>query len=222
MALSGSASYLPSSRIPAAEAAFQSAYTRHVFARASAVPNTTNYEIVSSLRNGFNSNFSHDELAWNHMDVNYYRSNYHRSGGYVRAQMSAGSFAADTWVSIAATWDGTNVRSYVNGVADGVSANSTVPTAGDMEIVVNGGSNYGSVGTPFTTGQTAELAVWDVVLTLDEIVALSKGFRASRIRPERLAFYTPEVRGRQELIGGRTLGIGSGSETVLPHPRVFG
>ena len=222
MALAGTATYLAGSRIPAAEAALQNAYTRHVFVRATGVPNTTDFQIATSLRNGFNANYSHDELAWNHTNAVYYRSSYHRSGGYVGAQMSAGNFAADTWISITTTWDGTNVRSYVNGVADGVSAASSIPTAGDMEITVNAGSDYGSTSSAFSSGQSAELAVWDVVLTADEIASLAKGFRATRVRPNNLVFYIPEVRGRQELVAGRTLTVASGSETVTDHPRVFG
>ena len=156
------------------------------------------------------------------MDGGFVRSHYHRSGSYVAAQMSAGNFAADTWISFAATWDGSRVRSYVNGVLDGTSALSSVPASGNAQIAVNASSDYGGVSSLFTNGQTAEQAVWDVVLGIDEIVSLAKGFRASRVRPDRLAFYSPEVRGRQELVGGRTLTIGSGSETITDHPRVFG
>lgn len=220
MAFGGSGTYR-APRIPDAEATIRSAYTRHVFARASYLPATTNYRIAASLRNGFNSAYSHDDLAWNHMDGGFARSHYHRSGSYVAAQMSSGAFAIDTWISLAATWDGSRVRSYVNGVLDGTSGVSSIPSSGDMEICINGSSDYGSVSSPFTDGQTAEQAVWDVVLTVDEIVSLSKGFRASRVRPDRLAFYAPEVRGRHDLMGGRTL-ILAGTETVLPHPRVFG
>lgn len=223
MAFGGSAAYIAASTIPASEAAVQNAYTRHVFARATAVPGTADLQVVSGLRNGFNADFCHDELAWNHTNSPFHRSNYHRSGGYVSAQMSSGSFAVDTWVSIAATWDGVNVRSYVNGVLDGTSANSSVPTAGSSQIVLNGGSNYS--GTPaarFASGETAELALWDVVLTVDEIASLAKGFRATRVRPNNLVFYTPVVRGHQDLIAGRTLGLAQGSETITAHPRVFG
>lgn len=156
------------------------------------------------------------------MDGGFVRSHYHRAGSYVSAQMSAGSFAADTWISFAATWDGSRVRSYVNGVLDGTSALSGVPAAGDAQIAVNASSDYGGVSSQFTDGQTAEQAIWDVVLGIDEIISLAKGFRASRVRPDRLAFYAPEVRGRQELFGGRTLTIGVGVETVTDHPRVYG
>lgn len=222
MALAGTAGYRSATNIPAAEAALQSAYTRHVFARATAVPSTANYQIAGSIRNGFNANFCHDDFAWNHQDGNFVRSHYHRSGSYVGAQMSAGSFAANTWISFAGTWDGSRVRSYVNGVLDGTSAVSSVPSAGDAQIAVNGSSDYGGVSSIFSSGQTAEQAIWDVVLTTDELASLAKGFRAPLIRPDRLVFYCPEVRGRQELIGGRTLNIATGSETVTDHPRVFG
>jgi hypothetical protein len=175
------------------------------------------------MRGGFSSGFSHDEFAWNHVNASFFRSQYHRSGGYAAAQMSAGSFSpVDTWRSYAATFDGTNVRSYVGGVLDGTSAGTSASTAGNTEVCLNGTGNYGSVSNPFTGGQTAELAIWDVVLNADELAALAKGFRASRIRPDNLVFYAPVVRGKQDICGGRTLVLGVGSETVTDHPRVFG
>lgn len=223
MALGGSGGYYSSSNIPAAEAALQSAYTRHLFARSSALPAQSGFQVVTGLRNGFNNNLSHDELYWNHTGATFFRANAHRSGSYVSAQMSAGNFATNTWLGIAATWDGTNLRSYINGVADGVSANSTIPTAADTQVTLGGGSDYdNSPSNLFTNGQVAELAIWDVVLSVDEIASLSKGFRAPLIRPNNLVFYTPVVRGKQELIAGRTMTLGAGSETVTDHPRVFG
>lgn len=223
MALGGSGGYYSGSKIPAAEAALHSTYTRHVFARSSAVPDQSGFQTVLGMRGGFNSNFSHDEFYWNHTGAGFFRSNTHRSGSYVAAQMSSGNFPADTWVSVAATWDGTNVRSYVNGAADGVSGGSSASSAGDTQLTFLGSSDYdSSPSSLFTNGQAAELAVWDVILTADELVALAKGFRATRIRPNNLIFYSPTVRGKQELVAGRTLTLGTGSETVHPHPRVFG
>lgn len=223
MAFSGTAAYRSATNIPAAEAAFHNAYTRHVFARASAVPSLANFETVSGLRNGFNSGFLHDEFYWNHMSAGFNRSNTHRSGSYVAAQISSGAFAADTWVSLAATWDGANVRSYADGVADGVSSGSSPASAGDAQVTLCGSSDYNnSPSSIFASGQAAELALWDVVLSAAEIASLAKGYRATRIRPNNLIFYSPAVRGKQELVAGRTLTLGTGSETITPHPRVFG
>lgn len=69
--------------------------------------------------------------------------------------MTAGNFSADIWMSIAGTWDGTNVRSYVNGALDGTSAASSVPAAGSSQITLNGSSNYNSVPTFLFTGGKA-------------------------------------------------------------------
>jgi hypothetical protein len=222
MALSGSGGYRTTTTIPEATFPLNAVYTRHIFARSSVAPATTGFRFVCGMRGGFNSNFSHDEFAWDHTGGVYVRSNYHRAGGYVSAQMSAGSFTGDIWRSYAATFDGTNVRSYVEGTLDGTSGGSSASTAGNTEVCLNGSSGYGSVSNPFTNGQTAELAIWDVVLNADELAALAKGFRATRIRPNNLVFYAPVVRGKHDLCGGRTLSLGVGSETVTDHPRVFG
>lgn len=222
MALSGSGGYRSSATIPESTYPLNAVYTRHLFARSSVLPSTSGFRFACGMRGGFNSNFSHDEFAWDHTGASFVRSNYHRSGGYVSAQMSAGSFTVDTWRSYGATFDGANVRSYVDGVLDGTSGGTSASSVGNTEVTLNASSNYGSVSNLFANGETAELAIWDVVLTADEIAALAKGFRASRIRPNHLVFYTPVVRGKQDIKGGRTLSLSSGSETVTSHPRVFG
>lgn len=223
MALGGSGGYYSASTIPSAEAALHSVYSRHIWARASALPSTATLRFVASLRNGFSSGFTHDEFAWDHTAAAFYRSHYHRSGGYVSAQMAAASFAVDTWISFAATFDGTNVRSYVNGVLDGVSAGTSASSAGGTQVVQNASGNYDSFPSyAFTHGQSAEYGVWDVLLTIEEIQSLAKGLRPSRVRPGQLVFYAPGVRGKQDLVGGRTLLLGVGSETITDHPRVYG
>lgn len=83
-------------------------------------------------------------------------------------------------------------------------------------------STYGGIEAMMAAGdEVAEFAVWDVALTVDDFAALSKGFRATRIRPANLVLYWPAMRGRQELVAGRTAVL-HGSEAFGDHPRVFG
>lgn len=223
MALSGAGGYRTTATIPESVHPLNASYTRHLFARSSVAPTTAGgFRFPCGMRGGFASGFSHDEFAWDHTGAQFVRSNYHRSGGYVSAQMSAGNFTPDEWRSYGVTFDGANLRSYVEGVLDGVSAATAPSNVGNTEVTLNGSSNYGSVSNPFNNGQTAELAIWDTVLTADELLSLAKGFRASRIRPSRLVFYAPVVRGKQDIRGGRTLSLGVGSETVTDHPRIIG
>lgn len=225
MAFGGSGAYYNPTTLPSSEAALQSGYTRHVWARSSVLPSTANVQIVSCLRGGFSGSggYDHDSLAWNHTGAGFYRGNIRRNGNvYKAAQMTPGNFAVDTWLSFAATFDGATLRSYIGGVADGsVAAGASI--AGNYQFTLNGDSDYDATPSAlFTSGQACELAIWDTALSADDIASLAKGFRASLIRPERLVFYAPAIRGRQDLIGGRTLSLGAGSETITDHPRIIG
>jgi len=50
----------------------------------------------------------------------------------------------------------------------------------------------------------AEAAIWNAVLTTDEIVALSKGAKPNTVRPESLMFYSPLVRGSDSSVPDET------------------
>lgn len=225
MAVSGASggAYLSpaGNRIPSS-VGLDALYTRHVFARGSAVPTVTSAQAVASHRGGFNSNFSQDGLIWHHPALAFVGSNSHRSGGSVGAKMTTANITADTWHSMGATWDGTNVRSYLNGVLDGTSSASSVPSPGNTEVALLASSSYGGVEALFAIGAAAELALWNVVLTAEELSSLAKGFRATLVRPANLIFYAPVVRSRVDVKGGRTLGLAAGSEVFTDHPRVFG
>ena len=72
----------------------------------------------------------------------------------------------------------------------------------------------------YLTGDLAEVAVWGVGLTIDEITSLAKGFKPSRIRPQSLLYYVPLVRDLHELRTGIAL-TAVNAPTVVAHPRVY-
>lgn len=69
-------------------------------------------------------------------------------------------------------------------------------------------------------GLLAEVAVWSVALTDDEVRSLSKGFKATRVRPQSLVFYAPLLRNLQDLRQARAL-INNNGVSVADHPRVY-
>jgi len=73
----------------------------------------------------------------------------------------------------------------------------------------------------FMNGKLAEIAVWDVHLTTDEIVSLAKGFKPSRVRPQSLQYYVPLVRDLNEIRAGIALSTSASAPTVTDHPRVY-
>jgi hypothetical protein len=221
MALSNG-SYRSPSVIPNSEATLNATYSRHVWVKCPAVPaiGSTN-QTAAALRSGFSSGFAHDECYWDHPSGTFYRSNAHRQGGYVAAQMSSGGFTAGAWHSMGCVWTGSLLQSYLNGVADGSTAGVPAGSNSGFEVCMRASSGWGTVEGQMSTGETAELAIWDVALTVDDFAALAKGFRATRIRPQNLVLYWPAVRGRRDLIAGRTATL-HGTEAFSDHPRVFG
>lgn len=69
-------------------------------------------------------------------------------------------------------------------------------------------------------GRVAEVALWDVALTDEEFVSLSKGFKPSRIRPQNLRFYAPIVRDLLNVKEALTF-TNNNTATVTEHPRVY-
>jgi len=70
------------------------------------------------------------------------------------------------------------------------------------------------------TGIYAEVALWNVALTDDEMASLSKGFKPYRVRPQHLVFYAPLVREIIDPRGGRTINA-INAVNIEPHPRVY-
>jgi hypothetical protein len=76
-----------------------------------------------------------------------------------------------------------------------------------------------TVGDYFA-GDVAEVGVWSVALTDDEVASHAKGFSAKRIRPQSLVFYAPLIRNAQDVRGALAL-TNNNSATVANHPRVY-
>jgi len=74
------------------------------------------------------------------------------------------------WYVIAATWDGTTRTIYVNGAAEGTNATAQTraDVGGNVHLFRSGSSTSGGF-----TGDIAYLAVFPVVLSADEVRALS-------------------------------------------------
>ena len=72
----------------------------------------------------------------------------------------------------------------------------------------------------FANVKTAEVAIWNIALTTDEILSLSKGFAPYLIRPSNLRFYDRCLRTFRDVSGGRP--IAGASVTLFDHPRIYG
>lgn len=74
--------------------------------------------------------------------------------------------ATDTWYHLAATWDGTNIRMYVNGVLE-----STSPCGGTFPTILNDVEIGGGLSndTEYFNGDITGVRIWNTVRTVTEI-----------------------------------------------------
>lgn len=223
MAFSGSTgAYLRSgSSLPSTTNAWR-VNTMHCFIKSSVATGNGGFKNVMELVGS--SQNPHEQNCWQHTGAGFDRARAHRaaSGAYSAARMTTNP-AINTWHSWGSQYTGTQSKIFLNGVNEATttaaqSANSAVFIHTLGFVTFAGGLDAG----PFPEGEVAELAVWNVALSDAEMVALSKGFRANRIRPQSLLFYAPLVRGQVDKIGGRTFSVLGAAAAYADHPRVFG
>lgn len=108
----------------------------------------------------------------------------------VAALALGGSTVPSTWHHIAGTFASSSSRVvWLDGTPR--NTNTTAVTLSGIDRVTIGSRVSASVMGNFMNGRIAEAAVWNVVLTADELASLAAGFKPSRIRPQNLVFYAP-------------------------------
>jgi hypothetical protein len=113
------------------------------------------------------------------------------AGGASNDATSGGTNTNGVWCHIAGVATSTTLRQvYLNGVAG--TSNTTSTSFPTLDRAAIGGVNLGS-GTPTSllNGIIAECSIWNVALRDEEILALSQGVSALRIRPLSLVSYVP-------------------------------
>jgi hypothetical protein len=139
------------------------------------------------------------------------------SGGANVAASTSG-FSASTWTHAAGVFTSTSSRTvYLNGTAGNQNTGvSSIPNIVRLSIGVI------SWNTPvnYLNGRIAEVGVWNVALTAEEIASLADGMTCDKVCPQSLVFYAPLVRNLQDVKGGLTI-TNNNTATVANHPRVY-
>ena len=126
-------------------------------------------------------------------------------------------YSINTWAHGCGVFNASNSRSaFINGGGKGTNTTNITPS----------GMNRTSIGVfratnrydPFQ-GSIAEVGIWNVALTDDEVLALAKGFTPDQIRPQSLIAYLPLVRTNQDVKG--TAWTTAGTLTAADHPRIY-
>ena len=126
-------------------------------------------------------------------------------GDYNRGQ-TVNTYSVNEWSHACGLWTSTTSRTiYLNGdtANKGTDTGSVNPTGFDS--VTAGVNRYsGSSYAWYLSGSVAEVAVWNVALAEDEVVALSRGLSPLLVRPGSLKSYWPfySVTSLVDIVGG--------------------
>lgn len=133
----------------------------------------------------------------------------------VIAATSAG-YSANVWQHAAGVFESSSSRSaFLNGGNKGTNTTTITP----LTLTETHLAAFSSSASQRLIGALAEVGIWDVALTDDEIASLAKGFTPDQIRPQNLIAYLPLIRSAQDIKG--TSWVASGTLTVADHPRVY-
>jgi hypothetical protein len=131
---------------------------------------------------------------------------------------SSATFTADVWQHACGTWASTAERHvYLNGGNKGDNSNScTNPTVQDIALA----ERVDQYSDKFT-GDLAEAAIWNVVLTDAEVAILGAGYSPLFVRPQSLVAYWPLIRDPDIDIVGRNSLTPINTPGVSAHPRIL-
>ena len=112
------------------------------------------------------------------------------------------------------------LKIYFNGVNQTLNFSGTIPATTSNNIA-NETFRIGRLqfNNAWSTGDFAELGMWQATLTAAEIASLAKGMTCDKVRPQSLVYYTPLIREIQDLARGMTLT--NTNSTVANHTRVY-
>jgi hypothetical protein len=135
---------------------------------------------------------------------------------------SSASYTTNTWnMATAVGTSATSRTVYLNAANSGTNTGSRTPTTPDRVCI--GFSRYSGSDTPTMEGYIAEVAIWNVTLTTDELTSLYTGTKANQIRPQNLKFYMPLVRNIYDATASTTgITYEFGANPEVNHVRRYG
>jgi hypothetical protein len=129
---------------------------------------------------------------------------------------TATGYSANVWQHAAGVFASSSSRSaFLNGGNKVTNTISITP----LTLTETNLAGFSSSASDRLSGALAEVGIWDVALTDDEIASLAKGVTPDQIRPQSLIAYLPLIRTAQDIKG--TNWSTAGTLTVADHPRVY-
>jgi len=189
----------------------------HLRYRNDSVPGSGDITIPVHLSDAGGANYS-TIFAWNHSSAGS-----RQAWTMVQADHSTQTVAkyvtslqANTWYDLVMTWDGSNLKAYLNGALETTTAGADPD--GAITVTPKLLVYDGAPDAFWDDGEVAELAVWSVALDAAEANALGKGFSPYFIRPASRLLYAPLIRETNNWHG---TALTDTSTTVTDHPGVI-
>jgi len=97
--------------------------------------------------------------------------------GNVALATSTGTISTGVWTHIAASYDSTQGKVYINGIGSASSTSGGAPSGSPQYIL----GVYGPTTSHAYTGYMADVAAWNTVLSSNAIMQLAAGYRPHQI-----------------------------------------
>ena len=91
------------------------------------------------------------------------------SSNAAKAQATT-TIVAGTWYNVVGTYDGTNIKIYVNGTLEGTTSYSATPATTDQPLVI--GRWYGNYDDYYTDGKIDQVRIFSKALSASEVLTL--------------------------------------------------
>jgi hypothetical protein len=124
-------------------------------------PQTGSIEQVVAKERNFN-------FAWIHITASFVQTLHFRSGGTWYRTPILQSLSANTWYHIVGTYDGTDLKVYVNGIEDNSTSASVIPENNTNNVHI--GST--TAASSFFDGKIDDVRIYNRALTATDVTSL--------------------------------------------------
>lgn len=125
-------------------------------------------------------------------------------------------YTVGTWHHAAGVFTNATLRAaFIDGGSKGTNATNITPTGLDRTSIGRLGRASPSA---YMDGLLAEIGIWNVALTDEEVARLAAGYSPLLVRPGNLVLYMPLVREIHDIVGG--IGMVNTGTVVAPHPPI--
>lgn len=148
---------------------------------------------------------------------------YSKAGAAGAGATSSAVLVSNTWYHACGVFAADNDRrAYINGVNKGTNITNISPDPATQDNMKVGSRANANDYLQKFVGSTAELGVWNVALTDEEVAILGLRYSPLFVRPQNLVLYLPMIRDEdRDIVGGFTFADVSDCGIATTSPRIY-